>query len=122
MTLTGNGWSNVLLMIRLLFTVPVSNAKLERMFSKLKHVKTNFHYSLGVKRLENILRIVEEGSSWETFEPISATTKWGIGTVRCTTMRSGSYKSRNSAKVNVNKKGFFFFFLISSKIIIKFVW
>ena len=36
------GWSNVLLMIRLLFTVRVSNAKLERMFSKLKRIKTNF--------------------------------------------------------------------------------
>ena len=36
------GWSDVLLMIRLLFMVPVSNAKLERIFSKLKRVKINF--------------------------------------------------------------------------------
>ena len=62
--------SNVLLMIRILFTVPVTNAKLERMFSKLKHVKTNFCCSLGVKGLKNILRITEDGSSWETFDPI----------------------------------------------------
>ena len=34
--------SNVLLMIRLLFIVPVSNTKLERMISKLKRVKINF--------------------------------------------------------------------------------
>ena len=59
----GKGWSDVLLMIRLLFTVPVSKAKLERMLSKLKRVKINFRCSLGVKRLENILRIMEEGSS-----------------------------------------------------------
>ena len=57
-------------MIRILFTVPVSNAKLERMFSKLKRVKTNFRRSLGDKGLENILRSMEEGSSWETFNPI----------------------------------------------------
>ena len=57
-------------MIRILFTVPVSNAKLERMFSKLKRVKTNFRRSLGVKGLKNILRSMEEGSSWETFNPI----------------------------------------------------
>ena len=63
-------------MIRTLFTVPVSNAKLERMFSNLKRVKTNFRCSLGVKGLENILRIMEEGSSWETFDPISAMKQW----------------------------------------------
>ena len=34
--------SDVLAIIKLLFTVPVSNAKLERMFSKLKRVKINF--------------------------------------------------------------------------------
>ena len=34
--------SDVLVIIKLLFTVPVSNAKLERMFSKLKRVKINF--------------------------------------------------------------------------------
>ena len=60
----------------ILFTVPVSNAKLERMFSKLKRVKTNFCCSLGVKGLENILRIMEEGSSWEMFYPISAIKQW----------------------------------------------
>ena len=39
--------SDVPLMIRLLFIVPVSNAKLERMFSKLKRVKINFRCSLS---------------------------------------------------------------------------
>ena len=58
-------------MIGFLFTVSVSNTKLERTFSKLKSVKTNFRCSLGVKRLENILRIMKEGSSWESFDPTS---------------------------------------------------
>ena len=90
-------------MITLLFTVPVSNAKLERMFSKLKRVKTNFRGSIGVKQLENIFRAMEEGSSWETFDPISAIKKWGIDTVRRTIKEkiSRNLKSRNSAKVNV---------------------
>ena len=66
------GSSDVLLMIRILFTVPVSNAKLERMFSKLNRVKTNFRCSLYVKGLQNILGIMEKGSSWETFDAISA--------------------------------------------------
>ena len=46
-------------MIRLLFAEPVSNAKLGKMFPKLKYVKTNFRCSLGVKRLENTLNIME---------------------------------------------------------------
>ena len=58
-----NGWGDVLSIARLLFTVSVSNAKLDKMFSKLKRVKTNFYYSLGIIRLENILRIMEGGSS-----------------------------------------------------------
>ena len=58
-------------MIGFLFTVSVSNTKLERTFSKLKSVRTNFRCSLGVKRLENILRIMKEGSSWESFDPTS---------------------------------------------------
>ena len=41
------GWSNVLLMSRLLYIVPVSNTKLERIFSKLKRVKINFRCSLS---------------------------------------------------------------------------
>ena len=53
MATRGKGWSHTLLMIRFLFTVSVSNAKLERMSSKLKHVKTNFCCSLVVKRLES---------------------------------------------------------------------
>ena len=51
-------WSDILVMIRLLFTVPVFNAKLEIIFSKLKRAKINFCCSLGVKHLENILRIM----------------------------------------------------------------
>ena len=61
---------------KLLFTVPVSNTKLERILTKLKRFKINFRCSLGVKRLENILRIIEEGgSSWETFDPMSVSNK-----------------------------------------------
>ena len=60
----------------LLFTVPVSSAKLERILTKLKRVKISFRCSLGIKRLENILRIKEEeGSRWETFDSMSVSNK-----------------------------------------------
>ena len=73
------------------------------MFSKLKHVKTNFCCFLGVKRSENILKIMEEGSNWGTFGLVSAIKKWSIDKVRRTAeeKESHSYESRNSAKVNV---------------------
>ena len=96
------GWSDVLLMIILLFIVPVSNAKLERMFSKLKRVKINFRCSLSTFQ-KILLKIMEEGSSQETFNPMSAITKQAIDKVRRATEEKGSrgFKSRNSAKVNV---------------------
>ena len=68
------------------------------MFSKLKRVTINFRCYFGVKRFENILRNMEEGSSWETFDLMTGKVK-----VRRTTEEKGSrsYKSRNSAEVNV---------------------
>ena len=93
------GWNDVLLMIRLLFTVAVSNPRLESIFPRLKCVKSNFRCSFGIKWLENILRIMEVGSSWETYDPISVVKKWGIDKVRRTTeeKQSSSYKSHNFA-------------------------
>ena len=70
------GWKDALILIELLFTIPVSNAKLERMFSKLKRVETNFPCSLSLQRLENILRIMEEGPAWEEYDPLPAIELW----------------------------------------------
>ena len=46
---------------------------------------------------------MEEGSNWESFDRISAIKKWNLDKVRCTSeeKRSHSYKSCNSAKVNI---------------------
>ena len=77
-------------MIRLLFTVSISNGKLEIMFSKLKRAKVNSCCSIGVKHLKNFLRIMDEVSSWETYDPMSAIKKWSIDKVRYTTKEKGS--------------------------------
>ena len=99
------GESPVILMIRLLllFTVPVSNAKLKRIFSKLKRVQVNFCCSLSVRGLENILRIREVGSGSETYDPMSAIKKWSINKVKNATKENGprSYKSCDTAEVNI---------------------
>ena len=98
----GKGWIKILLMIRL-FTVPVSNAKLKRMFSKLNYVKTSFGCSLDVKYLEIILKIMIEPGSRKTFDPIQAIKKWSIDKFRHTTEDKGSksYESHYSAEANV---------------------
>ena len=61
-------WKDVLILVELLFTIPICNAKLERMFSKLKYVKTEFRCSLSTNRLENLLRIFESGPSVEEYD------------------------------------------------------
>ena len=62
--------------MKLLFTIPVSNAKLERMFSKLKIVKTLFRSSLSQERLECLLRIIEDGSLFPDYGPSNAIKLW----------------------------------------------
>ena len=61
--------SNVLHIIELLFITPFPNAKLERMFSQMNRVKTDFHNRLVQKRLETLLRIGGEGPEIKGFEP-----------------------------------------------------
>ena len=53
--------SNVFDVIELFLITPFTNAKLERMFSRMNRVKTGFRNRLSRERLENCLRISEEG-------------------------------------------------------------
>ena len=67
---------NALLLVELLFSIPVSNAKLERMFSKLKRIKTIFRASLSSTRVENLLRIVEDGPPLVEYNVMPAVEAW----------------------------------------------
>ena len=69
-------WQNILLLIRLLFSVPVPNAVLERFLSSLGRVKSVKRASLSRQTLEDILRIQAEGLPWR------AMTLMGTGTGR----------------------------------------
>ena len=60
--------SNVLHIIELLLITPFTNAKLERMFSRLNRVKTDYRNRLVQERLEHLLRIGEEGPEIEEFD------------------------------------------------------
>ena len=69
-------WQNILLLIRLLFSVPVSNAVLERFFSSLGRVKSVKRASLSQQTLEDILRIQAEGLPMECYDPNNANKEW----------------------------------------------
>ena len=60
--------SNVLHIIEILLITPFTNAKLERMFSRLNRVKTDYRNRLVQERLEHLLRIGEEGPEIEEFD------------------------------------------------------
>ena len=42
-----NEWNLILLLVELLFCIPISNAKVERLFSLMKRVKMDSRASLG---------------------------------------------------------------------------
>ena len=65
-------FKNILLVTELAFCLPVSTAKLERSFSMLKHIKSDTRAALGVNRVENLMRILQEGSPLECFDPTNA--------------------------------------------------
>ena len=69
-------WRDILTLMEFRFTIPISNAMLETMFSKLTRVLTTLRSSLKEIRLENILRVMEEGPAWEEYDPIDAINTW----------------------------------------------
>ena len=71
-----NEWSDAVLLVELLFSVSVLNAKLERMFSKLKRIKTIFRVSLSSTRVENLLHIVEDGPPLVEYNIMPAVEAW----------------------------------------------
>ena len=58
-TESGN-WTNILALVALLFCLPASNGKVERIFSRLKSIKSMRHTSLGEEKLDGLLRIYAE--------------------------------------------------------------
>ena len=60
-------WTNVLLTLALLFTLPVSNGKLERVFSTMKNIKVDKWSTLSNETLEDLLFINTDQVSVKNF-------------------------------------------------------
>ena len=67
---------NSLHIIELLLITPTTNAKIERMFSRMNRVKTDWRNRLSRDRLEHNLRIGEEGPCVQDFSPDEAVARW----------------------------------------------
>ena len=61
-----SSWPNALALGQLLFSLPVSNGKLERIFSVLKLIKINRRSSLGKDTLKDLLMLNTNGISMQT--------------------------------------------------------
>ena len=71
-----SNWSNILTLSRLLFTLPVSNGKLERIFSILKLIKIEKRASLGEDTLNDLLALNTDSDSMKDFNPDSSIQLW----------------------------------------------
>ena len=69
-------WPNVLGLVELLFSLPMSNGHLERVFSQLKLIKTNRHTGLSENRLDSLLRIVTTGPPLSEWDASGAVQLW----------------------------------------------
>ena len=83
---------NVLHLFEILFVMSFTNAKLERMFSRMLRVKSDWHNRLTDHLDSFILRINKEGESLEMFNPEPATSLWFNDEVR----RLAASSHRNS--------------------------
>ena len=71
-----SSWSNMLALSRLLFTLPISNGKLERIFSVLKIIKVDRRSSLGNNSLRDMLTVIADGVSMKDFDPDPCIELW----------------------------------------------
>lgn len=89
----------VLLVVELLFSIPISNAKVERLFSRMKRVKTDSRASLNESTLNDLVRINMEGPSVREFEPTPAIELWAsAATRRPNQSKRKKYRQRDKVK------------------------
>ena len=69
-------WSNVLILANLLFSLPASNAKVERVFSQVSIIKTNKRTLLSNNTLGDLLLLSTDQVPLQDFCPDAAVDLW----------------------------------------------
>ena len=91
---------NFLRICELLLVISFTNATLERMFSRILRMKTDWRNRLNRQRLDALFHIGEEGQSIGEFDPNDAINLWFIDNVRRLT--ASQPKSCSEKRQNVN--------------------
>ena len=88
-----------MLLVELLFSIPISNAQVERLFSLMNRIKTDSRATLGESALISLIRISMEGPKFEEYDPTSAIHLWtDITTHRTCQKQCKQYKRKDSSK------------------------
>ena len=85
---------NVLDIFELFLICPFTNAKLERMFSRMNRVKNDWRSSLSRDRLDVLLYISKDGPSFEEFNPDASIDCWYTDKVRRLNAGAHNYPSK----------------------------
>ena len=93
---------NVLHIFEILLCTPFTNAKVERGFSRMARVKTDFRSQLSSSRFPACFRISEEGVNIKDFIPDPAIDMWYQDNVRCLGSSSHKYKKRKATSTPDN--------------------
>ena len=75
-------WSNALTLIQLLFSLPASNGKLERVFSEVNIIKTSKRNLLSNESLDDLLMLSIEGPPLKEYCPDTAVDLWWAAKTR----------------------------------------
>ena len=82
-------WSSALILVELLFSLPASNGKVERVFSLVNTIKTNKRSLLNNNSLDDLITLNSDKIPLANFSPNSGIDLWwGAATRRPTTTRA----------------------------------
>ena len=90
-------WQNILTLVELLFCLPLTNGRLERLFSQLKLIKSDRRSSLGEDRLDQLLRISVDAPPLSKWDASGAVRLWWGDKIRRPQAKGTEKFTRNAA-------------------------
>ena len=94
--LYGKKYHNILSLMDLILSLPVSTAECERGFSWLKRTKTDWRANLGATSLNDLMCCALESATVESFDPLPAVDLWTNSTQRARRITYAESQPRKS--------------------------
>ena len=91
---------NIMHIFEILMIVPFMNVIVERLFSRMNRVKTDFRDRLSRSRLDTCLRVGEEGPSMKDFEPDRVIDHWWTEKERRLKSHPHNYPAKKRPRLN----------------------